>query len=656
VASRKKWHALLVVACLAFAGVATARPLRSHASGTRAPTATVARASAQLTPASPLGALTASRSLRVTGQAFAPHAAIVVTQCSTSALAAALTAITAALDDCDEHFVAVSTSRADGSFAVRARAVPVIQTASGAVDCRPQGACLLGALNLDALQGHPLQVAVLPVAFTPSAKPAPAPRPQKPLLSETYSSPPLTVASPSHTVLDAYPAASLGAGRMGQVPPVPARALPRRGARRIPGEGLLALTMSAPQTSWADPDDTAVVVQARVDRGPWQQIVLFDGAQPFTYEGFTGPLRTGRHVVTVRIRRDLSHVTRHAPMAVIVKQSLVVLRPSSAAGLELAHAPVLYDRRVSTTQDTPLITYADNVPQPDPGHPGLRRLTYVVTWSHEDAGTGFVPWLEWGTWGRMTDIETAISLVVDRAGRIAGATYLTCVTCGPGFPENRTALDETEAPFHGRWFAGHPILRVATGNNDLSDVGTTAVRFQQALAAPPAPGQTREGAMDRNPWTYGVMGHELERDRADYSTSAASTGPGDPRQYLIIALDSTAQRAAAVGVDIRLSGSSRIYSNDLATTYPLYAAGAGRTVVKVPLDDVSRPITLVRLRVLGAPPGSLPSLTVHRARVLQYVLGKIVVRRTPPVQVVTEAAPPPLPATTPTISAVALGS
>ena len=162
--------------------------------------------------------------------------------------------------------------------------------------------------------------------------------------------------------------------------------------------------------------------------------------------------------------------------------------------------------------------------------------------------------------------------------------------------------------------------------------------------------------MDRNPWTYGVMGQELARDRADYSTSAGSTGPGDPRQYLIVALDSTAQRAAAVGVDMRLAGSSEVYSSDLQTTYPLYAGGAGRTVVKVPLGQVSRPITLLRLRVLGVSPASLPSLSVHRARVLQYVHGKIVVRRTPTVQVVTEAAPPAAPATTPSISAADLGS
>jgi len=107
---------------------------------------------------------------------------------------------------------------------------------------------------------------------------------------------------------------------------------------------------------------------------------------------------------------------------------------------------------------------------------------------------------------------------------------------------------------------------------------------------------------------------------------------------------------------MRLAGSSEVYSSDLQTTYPLYAGGAGRTVVKVPLGQVSRPITLLRLRVLGASPASLPSLSVHRAQVLQYVGGKIVVRRTPPVQVVTEAAPPAAPATTPSISAADLGS
>ena len=213
--SRRKWHALLVVCCLSFAGIATAQPLPGHAGAARGPAATVARARAQLTVGSSLGTLAGTRTLRITGQSFTPHAAVVVTQCSTRALAAALTAVARALDDCDEQSVAVSTSGVDGSFVIRARATPIIQTASGSVDCRRQGACLLGALNLDALQGRPLQVAVLPLAFSASARPAPALKSKERLLSETYGSPPLTPATPSRTVLDAYPGRRAGRGTGG---------------------------------------------------------------------------------------------------------------------------------------------------------------------------------------------------------------------------------------------------------------------------------------------------------------------------------------------------------------------------------------------------------------------------------------------------------
>jgi hypothetical protein len=489
-----------------------------------------------------------------------------------------------------------------------------------------------------------LQVAVLPLSFSANAHAAPAPRPAKRVLSETYGSTPLTAATPSRAPVIAYPAGRLGAGRVGQLTSVPAGALPRH---RLAGEGLLELTMSAPQTSWASATSPAVVVQARVDRGPWQQIVLFAGAQPFTYQGFTGPLRTGRHTVTVRVRRDLSHVSGQA-IAVLAREDLRVVPSGSSAGLALAHAPVLYGRRVSSTRDTPLITYATSAP--DHTVAGGRRLTYVVTWSHEDAGTGFVPWLEWGTWGRMTDIETAISLTVDRRGRVHRPVFLTCVTCGAHFPENRTALDETDAPFRGRWFGGHPILRVATGNNDLAATGTTPLRFQQALAAPPASGDTREGAMDRNPWTYGVMGEELRRDRDDYSTAATSAGPGDPRQYLIVALDTTVTAASGVGVELRLAGSAATYSNDLGTTYPLYVGGAGRTVVKVPLALAGHAITAVTLRPL-AEGSRAPAVAVHRLRVLQYVNGRIVARRLPPVRIVAAAPPGAAPGGSPAITA-----
>ncbi len=639
-----KGTAIAVVACLTWVGAAAAQP----APGGRAAPHTVVHLRSQLAHAAALGTLTRPRTITVTGTGFSAHAMVAVAQCSTGALAAALKATTSALDFCDQSRVAAQPSDGAGGFALRTVVHPEIQTPSGPVDCRPAGACLLGALNLGVLQGAPLQVAILPLSFSPTAtEPSPASPQIRFRIPITRDS--ITATRPARRMLLARPAGALGDGRIGLTPRLPTRPLPRR---PLSGEGLLALTMMAPRTSWSSAADTSVVAEVSVDRRPFQQIVLFEGATPFTYEAFTGPLRTGPHLVRVRIRPDLSHVTSHAPVARLLRVSLAVVAPTTALGTELAHAPVMFGRAVSPTRDTPLMTYATD--DPVTGSPGLRRLTYVVTWSHETAGTGFVPWLEWGTWGRMTDIETAIAMDVDAQGHVSRSTYLGCVTCGPDFPPNRTALDETDVPFTGHYFAGHPILRVATGNNDFSDVGTTPLRFQLGLSAPPPSGATREGAMDRNPWTYGVMGQELPRIRADYSTDPASTAAGDARQYLTVDLDTSTQAAAAVGVDLRLAGSSTVYTNDFGTTYPLYGGGHGRTVVKVPLGRAGARITLLRLRLLPASAGASPTIAIHRVRVLQYVGGRIVVRQLPAVQTVVEPQAPPT-TVAPAIAAASTG-
>jgi hypothetical protein len=593
------------------------------------------------------GTVADGQSVRLTGRAFSPHAAIAVAQCGAQALAQALKSVSGALDYCDARFVAVAASDAAGSFSVRSRVLGRIQTASGQIDCRA-GGCLLGALNLVVLQGGALQVAVMPIAFRGSANPTPtlstgAPRFRIPRRGT------LAVLRPGHRArltLQALPARTLGSGRIGQIVGIPALAAPRRPAS---GEGLLGLTMSAPGTSWGDSRNTSVVVQARVDHKPWQVIVLFAGARPFTYEGFTGPLTSGPHTVEVRVRPDLSQVARHAALALVRSASLRVVSAQTPGGMALQYAPVLYDRRISATGDTPLITYADE--QVLTG--GARRLSYVVTWTHEDAGTGFLPWLEWGTWGRMTDIESAISFTVSRSGRVSDTSYLACTLCGRGFSENRTAIDETDVPFHGAWFGHHPILRVSTGNNDFSDQGVTQMRFQQALAAPPRPGQTREGAMDLNPWTYGVMDAELRRERDDFSEDPASPAPGAATQYLIVDLDASTAHTGAVGVDIRVAGEEAVYSNDLGTTYPLYNGGHGRTVVKLPLKLIGRPIAMLRLRLLAS--GSLtPAITVNRLRVLQSTGDRIIVRRFPRPLVTIEPSPPSSPprAPAPTVSLV----
>jgi len=51
----------------------------------------------------------------------------------------------------------------------------------------------------------------------------------------------------------------------------------------------------------------------------------------------------------------------------------------------------MYGRSTSALHDVPLLTYADV----SPAGAGASLVSYVVVWSHEDAGTGFLPFVEW---------------------------------------------------------------------------------------------------------------------------------------------------------------------------------------------------------------------------------------------------------------------
>ncbi|MGI8505593.1 MAG: neocarzinostatin apoprotein domain-containing protein [Solirubrobacteraceae bacterium] len=563
-------------------------------------------------------ALRDGQTVSVAGSGFAPRSAVAVVQCS-------IRAASDGPDFCNERFVTVAPANVNGSFAARLRVHPVIRTASGTVNCRTT-VCLLGAENL----GQRSQLAVSALHFAPGKPLTPAPRghERRPAVPRRGVAGVARPGAPARLSTLAALAGRISGGRIGAVTGSPSRGVPRHAVR---GEGLLELTMSAPGTTWASSRDTSVVVQASVDGGQSQTVVLFAGARPFTYEGFTGPLSTGRHRVIVTVSSALSLTRDVVPTAVVRRARLLVVGRHNAAYRALAYAPVLYDRHVVARSDTPQLTYATVSRQPG----GAERISYVVTWSNEDAGTGFVPFLLWGGYGRMSDIESAISLTVDRRGAIHDPIYLACTKCGPAFPEDRTALDETDTGFHGQYFAHHPILRVSTGNNDFSDRGRTRFRFQQALAAPPRAGETREGAMDRNPWTYGITDQEVKREREDFSTNSLSPAPGDARQYLIVALDCLVHDVSAVGVDLRLAGSSRIYSNDFTTTYPLYDGGQGRTAVKVPLSLVDRRITMLRLRLQSASPD--PTIIVRRISVLEYAHGAIVARYAPRPTTVTQA-------------------
>lgn len=412
----------------------------------------------------------------------------------------------------------------------------------------------------------------------------------------------------------------------------------------VQGEGLLRLALAAPGTSWGPGVPSSTVVDATLTDltthqvGAAQQFVLFYGASPFVYAGFAGPVRTSdRYEVTISVERGAAQGglsqpgPGQQPRVKVLASALEVVSPANPQYLAYAYAPVMYGRSTSALHDVPLLTYAGVTPAAQ----GAHVLSYVIVWSHEDAGTGILPFVEWGRWGRMTDIENAISFTVSSAGAVSKATYLWGGETSRSFPDSQTSLREVDEPFTGTWSGHHPVLRDATGNNDFSDQGTTRFRFQMAPVAAPGPGQARDAVMDANPFTYQVMADEVARWYADLSTTAATAGPGQAEQYAIVDLNTGGKGVSSVAVDLHLKGRAQWFRSDLGWGFPLVGSGHVRTVVKLPVGWAGSQVDGVEVAV--EPPSAARTVTVRSLEVEQFTGSAVVRVPVPRATVVPEA-------------------
>lgn len=408
----------------------------------------------------------------------------------------------------------------------------------------------------------------------------------------------------------------------------------------VSGEGLLRLALEAPGTSWGPGPASSTVVDATLTDltthqiGPKQQFVLFWGSAPFIYAAFVGPVRsTDVYSLTISVeppaaQGGLSQAAAGTkPPVGLLASQLELVPPTNPQYLAYAYAPVMYGRSTSALHDVPLLTYATV----HPAAGGGSLLTYVIVWSHEDAGTGFLPFAEWGTWGRMTDIENAISLTVRADGTVSGAQFLWGGEPTLGFPDSQAALKEVDKPFAGTWWGDHPVLRDATGNNDFSDEGTTPFRFQLAPVAAPPTGHPRDAVMDVNPFSYQVMAEEVARWYADTSTNPNSPEPGQAAQYAIVDLNTAGKGVSSVAVNLQLSGYPGWFRSDFGWGYPLVSTGHVRTVVKLPLGWAAQRITGVR--VVVEPPSTANGVTVRSLHIEQFT-GTAVVQVASPTAVV----------------------
>ncbi|HOG46150.1 MAG TPA: hypothetical protein PLB78_05845, partial [Anaerolineae bacterium] len=275
------------------------------------------------------------------------------------------------------------------------------------------------------------------------------------------------------------------------------------------GETTLAVTAEAPGTSWAEPGREAAVLTVWLDGAYAGDIVLFMGAEPHDYGFALGPVQAGPHTVLLAPAADKGAI---APVRVSDVQ-LTTYGPQDALYPVLRHSPLIYGRPAMNRSDTPLLAYHERA---EAG--GGTTISYTVIFSNEDGGTN--PPALMARWGRVTDIEWVYSVTLDAAG-------------------NRVA-DEIQAgghrtvPFGGERRGEHPLLRVATENNMVSDSGGSRLLFAPVFAEALPAECPREAVMDSHPWSYRVMAEERRREGMEVPGNAATPNVSDPRNYLYV--------------------------------------------------------------------------------------------------------------------------
>jgi hypothetical protein len=603
---------------------------------------------------SPSTGLADNANVSVVISGASPRSIYVIVECDPTAFTL-LGAGESPADACDARHNAVVAIDAGGGADAVLQPQAVLTTSLGSSDCRAEQ-CFLAAESLYSTGGPALLLGNITFAATACQAPKSCTTPSDawdPSLNPggaaaSLSTPPTLSASGTGTARARARAAARAASNRSATPGKPIVAPVTAGlagslttgsavtgpylaafpAPVVPpspasGEGLLHLALSAPHTSWAGPHPSSTVVDVTLTDTTTstvvgtQHFVLYFGSSPFIYGGFTGPVTTANtYQVTVTAEPPASSgglswpAKTAAPKATLVDSQLEVVAPGNPQYLVMTYAPVMYGRSTSALHDVPLLVDATATPAGG----GATTLSYTVIWSHEDTGTGFVPFLEWGTWGRMTDIENAISFTVAADGSTSNASYLWGGEPATGFPDSQGAIQEVDVPFTGTWDGHHPVLRDATGNNDFSQQGTTPFRFQLAPVPGPAAGQNREAVMDANPFTYQISGEEVTRWYGDVSTNPQSPQPGDARQYATIDLDTSGSGVSSIAVELQLSGRSTWYASDLHTGYPAHGTGHVRTVVKLPSGWQSQPITGVRVQAY--PSSAAPSVVISGLSVL----------------------------------------
>jgi hypothetical protein len=348
-------------------------------------------------------------------------------------------------------------------------------------------------------------------------------------------------------------------------------------------EALLDLTASAPGAAWIEKGREAATATIFVDGRYHQALILFNGARRFTYRVMLGRVSPGDHAVRVELNRKQS--AAQATTIEVHDAQVTTVDRTQSEFQALAHAPILYARpnTIGRFSDAPLLVYYETERAG-----GLMTLRYTAIFSNEDGGTQTAALM--ARWGRTTDIEWVIETTLDAAGKVVKSVY-------------QGVNHETRA-FQGKREADHPLLAVASDNNNFADDRESEMRFALRPIPVDLSRQSRESVMDRHPWTYRVMAEEMIREGKITDERKLGAEIADLRRYLYIDAASNQQGGTGVSFAVKLKGNTQWFTSDLGVNYnKIDRSGHFRTTVRLPdgvaLKDVER--IAVRCDVLNNP-------------------------------------------------------
>jgi len=330
----------------------------------------------------------------------------------------------------------------------------------------------------------------------------------------------------------------------------------------------LEIEARSPGASWARDGAEAAALLISVDGAYNQDLLVWAGDELFRYRVMLGRLPRGKHTVSVTLNAARSAVG--AQRAEVKSLRPLLFATAHGTGsvdeelLALAHSPILYARAnaIDRFTDIPLLMYYEIL------HEAQDDLIvrYTAIFTNEDGGTQTAALM--ARWGRATDIEWVYQFRV-RNRKIIEEIY--------------QGVEHKTKNFTGaRIFGNHPLLAVASDNNNLSDLACSAVRFSPLPVRARLEAATRESVMDMNPQTYRVMTEELLREKRISDTPTDINTIADPREYLYIEAVSE-QAGAALAFDVKVSGLPKLFASDMGEPrLRIDRSGYFRTAVRLP--------------------------------------------------------------------------